>query len=308
LAPGAVIDKRGFTNDIYFYSIAFDPSGALWAASGDGFHYLTSVTEFKNPGALTGRSSPAAAATIQGALDVLPAGGLAFDRAGNLWEAISGSILMYSGTGALSGTVSPAPATTLTVTGQAVPTTNSHLVFFPSPTLQQDAGQRDSAADTGAPAPGNATGTFTFSNVVGSNGDSTPISSSSGAARLTAPQQDGSTGGASQLAISLNTMPARAVSCNVWGPFMVGATYMLANTGTPASYCTYSELGAGVIPDVFTDTQWISNGGTLTIDAVMGKTFTFSVHAATMVVNPAFGNNTATGTFSMDGNGTATLP
>lgn len=131
--PGAVIDKNGYANNLYFYSVAFDASGALWAASGDGLHYLTSVTKFKDPGSLTGRSSPDAAATIVGDADLLPAGGLAFDSAGNLWMATGESILMYSGPGALSGIVSPGPAITLQVMGHASPTTNTHLVFFPSP-------------------------------------------------------------------------------------------------------------------------------------------------------------------------------
>jgi ligand-binding sensor domain-containing protein len=134
LTPGAVIEKDGYAKNLYFYSVAFDAGGALWAASGDGLHYLTSVTEFKDPASLLGRSSPAAAATITGDADLLPAGGLAFDGAGNLWMATGESIVMYSGPPELSGIVSPAPAITLKVAGRAAPTTNSHLVFFPPPT------------------------------------------------------------------------------------------------------------------------------------------------------------------------------
>jgi ligand-binding sensor domain-containing protein len=134
LAPGAVIEKGGYANNLYFYAVAFDAGGALWVASGDGLHYLTSVTEFKDPGSLKGRSSPTAAATITGDADLLPAGGLAFDGTGNLWRATGGSIVMYSDPRELSGIVNPAPAITLKVVGRAAPTTNSHLVFFPPPT------------------------------------------------------------------------------------------------------------------------------------------------------------------------------
>ncbi|MEI9942472.1 MAG: hypothetical protein WDO69_35105 [Pseudomonadota bacterium] len=134
LEPSAVIDKIGYTNNIHFYSVAFDSSGALWAASADGLHYLTSVTEFADPGSLEGRSSPEATATIKGVEDVLPAGGLAFDGSGNLWLARANGLVMYSDPGSLRGTVEPDADITLTVKGDAVPSTSSHLLFVPSPT------------------------------------------------------------------------------------------------------------------------------------------------------------------------------
>jgi hypothetical protein len=76
---------------------------------------------------------------------------------------------------------------------------------------------------------------------------------------------------------------------------------MLANTANPASKCEYSQPSPPYA-------GWISNGGTLTIDAVTGHTFTFTLHAATMIANSAIMANPATGTFSLDGTGTATLP
>jgi len=131
LEPGAVIDKGGYSNNIYFYSVAFDGDGALWAASSDGLHYLTSVTEFADPGSLEGRSSPEAHATIAGRADLLPGGGLAFDSAGNLWLARSNGVVMYSDPGSLSGAVDPTPAIDITVKGDAVLSTSSHLLFVP---------------------------------------------------------------------------------------------------------------------------------------------------------------------------------
>jgi ligand-binding sensor domain-containing protein len=131
-APDAVIEKSGYAHDRYFYSAAFDADGALWAASGDGLHYLTSVTKFTDPGLLQGRSSPGPAAMITGDADLLPAGGLAFDRAGNLWMATGESIVMYSNPRALRGVANPAPAVALKVAGRAAPTTNTHLVFLPA--------------------------------------------------------------------------------------------------------------------------------------------------------------------------------
>jgi hypothetical protein len=300
LAPGAVIDKTGYPNDLFFYAIAFDADGSLWASSADGLHYLTMVSEFKDPGLMKGRASPPAAATIQGAMDVLPAGGLAFDSSGNLWQATAPSILMYSNPRTLSGTVNATPAITLQVTGMAGPATNAHLMFFPS----QDGGASDGGigdssadADTGVP---DATGNFTFSSVVGSNGDSSPIS----APCCGSASQTGS-GASSEVLLSFNAVGTteRNIACQLWGPLTVGTTYMLTNTGTNTSNCKYSEgsasLGLG---------QWISSGGTLSVDTLSGNTFTFTLHTATMVANAAVTNNAAKGTFTLDGTGTVTLP
>src|SRR5262249_19156835 len=129
LAPSAFIDKSAYPNNQYFYSVAFDGEGNLWAASGDGLHYLTSVTVFENPGTLTGRSSPAPFLTITGGKDLLPAGGLAFDDDGDLWMATGESLLLYSKPGDLRGTVDPNPVITIDLTSRVAPTTNSHLVF-----------------------------------------------------------------------------------------------------------------------------------------------------------------------------------
>jgi len=129
LTAGAVIDKSGYADNSYFYSVAFDATGTLFAASGDGLHYLTRVTAFANPSALSGRSSPPPLLTITGEEDLLPAGGLAFDQIGDLWMATGVSILRYSNPTALTGTVDLAPSLTLAVTGRDAPTTNSHLLF-----------------------------------------------------------------------------------------------------------------------------------------------------------------------------------
>jgi len=134
VAPDAVIEKAGYPGNVYFYALAFDATGALWAAAAAGA-LENSIMKFTNPGSLLLRSSPAPAATIAGtaAGDILPAGGLAFDADGNLWTANSETILMYARPGELSGKVDPAPAKTLSVFNQASPSLNSHLVFFPPP-------------------------------------------------------------------------------------------------------------------------------------------------------------------------------
>jgi hypothetical protein len=317
-SPGAVIDKSGYKNDIFFYSVAFDAAGSLWASSGDGLLYLTSVSEFKDPGSLRGRSSPAAAATIKGTAEALPAGGLAFDANGNLWQANAGAILMYSAPQTLSGTVTPTPAITLTVTRQAAPTTNAHLMFFPRPIMQDagtgapdtgngdsgttdapDAGIGDSGTDADAGIP-NATGNFAVSNAVGTNASSMPISAPCcGVAVQT--ESDAS----SEVVLVFNGTGTseRNLDCELWGPLAVGTTYMLTNTGANTSNCKYREGIAGL-----GEGQWISSGGTLTVDSVTGKTFTFTLHAATMVANSGVVNNPAMGTFQLDGMGTVTLP
>lgn len=132
LEPDAVIEKDGYDNNLYFYSAAFDANHDLWTASADGYHYLTSLTKFADPASLTGRSSPAAAVTIAGNRDVLPAGGLAFDGAGNIWMATGASLVMYSSPGDLSGKVDPAAAVTIMVKGDAAPSINTHLIMIPA--------------------------------------------------------------------------------------------------------------------------------------------------------------------------------
>jgi hypothetical protein len=314
LAPGAVINKTGFANDIYFYSVAFDASGSLWASSSDGLHYLTSITEFKNPGSLRGRSSPAAAATIQGAMDVLPAGGLAFDVAGNLWMTTGGSVLMYSNPSSLTGSVKTSPAVDIELDVTYAPTTNSHLLFFPPPAIVQDAGPTQDAQGEGAGADatrstdasdasevGSVIQTFTFSNVVGSGIDSSPLAS---------PPCCGSTPEAGSDALDailiVEATDGRTLTCNLSGAFIVGATFTLADTntdtGTSPSNCTYRQPGDGQSAP-----QWVSNGGSVTIESMAGPAFTFALRAATMVADPSVASNTASGTFTLDGTGTTTV-
>ena len=132
LAPQALIDATGYPNNVYFYSIAFDQNGALWAAAAAGTS-LNSIMKLTAPGSLTGRTSPGPALTVVGAGEILPAGGLAFDASGNLWMANSESILMYEGLEALSGVVDVAPSITLEVSNSASPSLNGHLSFHPSP-------------------------------------------------------------------------------------------------------------------------------------------------------------------------------
>jgi hypothetical protein len=126
LTPAATIDKAGYPSSIYFYSIAFDASGALWASAfGD---FLASVVKYAGPGMLAGTSSPSPDATIV-AGEWLPAGGLAFDNDGRLWLATSDAILQYSDPGALSGEVAARPSATLPVVNEAVPALNAHLLL-----------------------------------------------------------------------------------------------------------------------------------------------------------------------------------
>jgi ligand-binding sensor domain-containing protein len=133
LAPDALIAKSGYPNNVYFYGIAFDASGALWASVSIG-NSLNSVMKFADPGSLSGASSPAPAVTIDGGGEALPAGGLAFDAAGQLWLATSSTIVEYADPASYSGILEqPTPAVTLDVVNDATPSLNAHLVFHPSP-------------------------------------------------------------------------------------------------------------------------------------------------------------------------------
>ena len=131
-SPTAVIAKVGFAGNIYFYGLAFDANGALWASAAIG-DALNSVVKFASPGSLSGSSSPVPDVTIAGVGDWLPAGGLAFDPRGNLWAAASNAIIEYADPGRMSGSVVPAASATMSVFNDAAPTLYSHLVFFPAP-------------------------------------------------------------------------------------------------------------------------------------------------------------------------------
>jgi sugar lactone lactonase YvrE len=132
LTPDALIAKSGYAGNVYFYGLAFDADGALWASAAIGAS-LNSVMKFADPGALTGVSSPDPAVTLDGGEESLPAGGLAFDDQGGLWVASSDKIVQYEAPGGLSGPVKPVPAITLSVVNEAVPALGSHLVFHPPP-------------------------------------------------------------------------------------------------------------------------------------------------------------------------------
>ena len=142
LAPYAVIQNSGYTSpwswspqpaNVSFFMIAFDSSGALWAAAQTTGFYLSSVMKFANPESLRGSSSPAPAAVIIGEPDLLPAGGMAFDPQGNLWLATADAILQYAEPGELTGEVNPTPAVTLGVFNECSPSLYGHLVLFPAP-------------------------------------------------------------------------------------------------------------------------------------------------------------------------------
>ncbi len=133
VSPSAAIATSGYLpRSFFFYGMAFDAEGSLWAsAQTDGFD-LTSVLKFTDPGKLAGTSSPVPAVTIAGEPDLLPAGGLAFDEEGSLWLATADALKKYGQPLALAGEVNPAPAVVLPVVNDASPALNAHLVFFPA--------------------------------------------------------------------------------------------------------------------------------------------------------------------------------
>jgi ligand-binding sensor domain-containing protein len=134
--PGLVIQNAGYLPEsVYFYTIAFDASGALWAAAQTSGFSLTSVMKFANAGKLSGSTSPSPEVTITGELDLLPAGGLAFDGDGSLWLATADAILKYSNPGELSGTVNPMPTVKLGVFNEASPALHARLTFSAPPVI-----------------------------------------------------------------------------------------------------------------------------------------------------------------------------
>jgi sugar lactone lactonase YvrE len=318
VAPGAVIDKKGYSNDIYFYGVAFDPSGSLWASSSDGLHYLTSLTEFKDPGSLQGRSSPAAAATIQGVADVLPAGGVVFDGGGNLWMATAAQLVMFSGTSSLSGMVNPTANVIIQVTtGAEAPTTNSHLVFFPPPELVNDGGTNPLAPDAtptdasldadigvdaasylvgdgNVPEAATTAGAFSLTNVVGTVVDGALFSEQP----CCAPVADAAADAAAPAVLLAASTDGRTITCSLSGAFAPGDTYMLAGAGPSPSECTYTQPAGQV------SAQWVSSGGSLTVVRMAGDGFWFTLQGVTMVPDGSVAGNPASGTFILAGTGT----
>jgi sugar lactone lactonase YvrE len=125
-APSAILTS----GDDAFDSIAFDAAGSLWITGAGGGFFALRVA---SPGSLTGTARVSPAAKLRLPSDTpLFAAGMAFDADGALWVAMSDRIVELSGAGALTGEVTPTPATVLTLKA-AFPDLSSKLVFRPKP-------------------------------------------------------------------------------------------------------------------------------------------------------------------------------
>ena len=85
----------------------------------------------------------------------------------------------------------------------------------------------------------------------------------------------------------------------------VGKAYPLATDTNSLAYVDDTNVNSR---DPKTQLTWSSTGGTATLDSISGKTYKFHVSAVPM--GPSNGGPTTpgTGTFTVDGSGTATLP
>jgi len=92
----------------------------------------------------------------------------------------------------------------------------------------------------------------------------------------------------------------------------------MSDGGVPSMGTDFSLASDTVLPFgsiIYTDytgdsgtLSWESTGGTVTIGAVVGNTFSFTVQNATMAVNSGAGVTNTTGTFTLNGTGMASFP
>ena len=85
----------------------------------------------------------------------------------------------------------------------------------------------------------------------------------------------------------------------------VGKAYPLATDTNNLSYVDDTDINSH---DPTTQRTWISTGGTATLDSISGKTYKFHVSAVPMGPTDGGPTTPGTGTFTVDGSGTATLP
>jgi hypothetical protein len=154
--------------------------------------------------------------------------------------------------------------------------------------------------DAGPPGPGGAYGTCTINSPSGTyNGSAVPLTPGpgSGFGYSTQSVTDSGTQTLIGTVVSLSTV-GRGCGIVIDGPLAVGSYVATAlSGGVGLSGLNYSESSK----------QWGSYAapsGSVTVDSVNGKTFTFTIHAFAM--SPQSGG--AAGTFQMGGSGIATLP
>lgn len=151
-----------------------------------------------------------------------------------------------------------------------------------------DGGLSDSGATI--PGPGVANGSFTFSNT-STNATTTPVLVG-GTVRYDAPSNS--------TIISMSSGADQRVVGLKLGPLTAGATFQM----TGGNYVAYSEPTSKIYNSLLP-----SPSGTVTIDTMTGKTFTFTIHDVAMAAAAAsFGNVNGTGTFTIKGTGSGTLP
>ena len=162
---------------------------------------------------------------------------------------------------------------------------------------------------TGGSGGGGGSFTAQFSAVSGSNAATSDFSSSAVGGALTPP--------APIIGSFLTLTAATVPSNNTVRQFIltvadttvtVGKAYPLATDTNSLSYVETTDINAKK------QSAWISTGGTATIDSISGKTYKF--HVTRVPMGPVDGTTTSpvatlipgTGTFTVDGTGTATLP
>ena len=158
---------------------------------------------------------------------------------------------------------------------------------------------------------GGGSGSFTanFSAASGTNANTAAFSSSNVGGGVTPP--------APIIGTLLTLTAATAPSNNTSRQFnlvladttlTVGKAYPLGTDTNSLSYVEFTDINGKK------SQAWTSTGGTATLDSISGKTYKFHVTAVPMgpvdgtTTTPLGTTSPGTGTFTVDGNGTTTLP
>lgn len=234
-------------------------------------------------------------ATSGNALVVLPAGGYNFTgtRTGNSFTG-TGTIPGTNHTFNINGTLSTSTTTGgFTITG----TLNGEAFEF---------GGSIAVFTGGGGGGGGGNGSFAFT---GNTGNANAASFSALAGTGTSIIVGGNRLLSATFASATSATNLRNITINVTSSsqFGVGDTFPLAEAEDPA-------VGQGVViygEGVPTNKAWVSNGGQVKITAIEGNVYTLQLINATMEVAPLAGpgqTNQATGTFTLNGSGNATIP
>jgi|SRR4051812_16968498 hypothetical protein len=160
-------------------------------------------------------------------------------------------------------------------------------------------GASGGAGGAGAVGPASGTCTIDYSSS-DYNGNTKPITVAPGSSNGSVHQNNETFPGGMTTITLQEAGTGRTCTVDLFGPLMVGS-YLPGAVQGYTSFA-YSEPGTPVSRDW---ARSIDSYGTISVDSINGKTFTFTIHNVLMRPD---GVNPAMGSFEMVGSGIATLP